>query len=51
VRKAAYLRLLAYARNGKVKADVVAFDFGKAEEAWRAQAGSPHGKIIVTLNK
>ena len=51
VRKAAFERLLAYARNGQIKADVVAFDFKKAEDAWHAQAGSPHGKIIVSLRK
>ena len=51
VRKAAFERLLTYARNGQINADVVAFDFNNAEDAWRAQAGSPHGKIIVNLQK
>jgi NADPH:quinone reductase-like Zn-dependent oxidoreductase len=48
-RSKAYGRLLAYALKGQVKADVTTFDFDRAEQAWQAQAGSPHSKIIVTV--
>jgi NADPH:quinone reductase len=47
-RRAAYERLLAYAARGQVKVDVVTFPLDEASAAWSAQAGSPHGKIIVT---
>ena len=50
LRKAAYERLLAYARSRQVRADIVAFDFARAEHAWKEQSGSPHGKVVVTFD-
>lgn len=47
-RRAAYERLLGYARAGAVTVDINAFTLDQAADAWAAQASSPHGKIIVT---
>ncbi len=47
-RRAAYERLLGYARNGNIAVDITSFDLDQAVGAWAAQARSPHGKIIVT---
>jgi len=47
-RRAAYERLLAWARRGKVKVEVASYGLDQAAEAWQAQGASPHAKIIVT---
>jgi len=48
-RRAAYERLLGYARAGEVSVDIASFTLDQAAEAWQAQSGSPHGKIVVTV--
>jgi len=46
-RRAAFGRLMKMALEQGLRADTVAFGFDSAAEAWAAQAGSPHGKIII----
>lgn len=46
-RRAAFDRLLAMASDHGLRADTVGFPFAAAAEAWAAQAGSPHGKIVI----
>lgn len=46
-RRAAFDRLMAMARDHGLRADTVKFPFDEAAAAWAAQAGSPHGKIII----
>ncbi|MDB6061625.1 MAG: oxidoreductase [Verrucomicrobiaceae bacterium] len=48
-RRAAYERLLGYARAGEVSVDITEFNLDQAAQAWAAQAASPHGKIIVNV--
>jgi NADPH:quinone reductase-like Zn-dependent oxidoreductase len=47
-RRAAFERLMALARGGKMTVDLVSFTLDDAAAAWEAQRKSPHGKIIVT---
>jgi NADPH:quinone reductase-like Zn-dependent oxidoreductase len=46
-RRAAFDRLMKMALEQGLRADTVQFSLDHASEAWAAQAGSPHGKIIV----
>jgi len=47
-RRAAFERLLALSRDGRIEVDVTSFALDDAPAAWEAQRHSPHGKIIVT---
>lgn len=49
IRKGAFDRLLAYAREGSWHVDIVPFDIEQSVAAWHAQAGSPGGKIVVKV--
>jgi NADPH:quinone reductase-like Zn-dependent oxidoreductase len=46
-RRAAYERLLAYARAGQLSVDVVPFGLEQAPQAWAALQASPGGKIVL----
>lgn len=46
-RRAAFERLMAYAQAGKLAVDVKTFTLDEAQQAWQAQADSPHAKIII----
>jgi hypothetical protein len=46
-RRAAFERLLALSRDGRIEVDVMSFALDDALAAWEAQRHSPHGKIIV----
>ena len=46
-RRAAYHRLLRMAQENGLRADTVRFQLDAAADAWAAQAGSPHGKVII----
>ena len=46
-RRAAFDRLMAMAVDSALTADTVVFPFERAAEAWAAQAGSPHAKIVI----
>lgn len=48
-RRAAYKRLLAYAREHGWHIDILPFDLEDAPAAWGAQRGSPGAKIIVKI--
>lgn len=48
-RRAAFGRLMAMALEQGLRADTIAFPLDRAAQAWAAQAGSPHGKIIVRI--
>lgn len=48
-RRAAFDTLMTMAIEKGLRADTVQFPFDKAADAWAAQAGSPHGKVIVRL--
>lgn len=47
-RRAAYGRLIDMALTKGLTVDTRRHAFGEAAEAWAAQAGSPHGKIIIS---
>lgn len=47
-RRAAYDRLITMAETKGLRVDTRCFAFDDAAEAWAAQGGSPHGKIIIT---
>lgn len=46
-RRAAFERLMALAADGALAVDTAIFPFERADEAWAAQAGSPHAKIVI----
>lgn len=46
-RLAAYERLQAFHRAGKLTVDIARFDLEQAAEAWALQMGSPGAKIVV----
>lgn len=46
-RHAAFDRLMAMAVNDGLTVDTAVFPFDHAADAWAAQAGSPHAKIII----
>lgn len=46
-RRAAYDRLMRMAQENGLRVDTVRYPFAAAEDAWAAQAGSPHGKVII----
>jgi len=46
-RRAAFDRLIGMARDHGLDADTLAFPFDAAADAWAAQAGSPHGKVVI----
>ena len=46
-RRAAFDRLMAMACEGNLKVNTRCYAFDDAAEAWAAQAGSPHGKIVI----
>ena len=46
-RRAAYDRLVGMAIDKGLRADTVHFPLSSADQAWAAQAGSSHGKIII----
>lgn len=47
VRRRAFERLMTMAIEQGLRADTIIFDFDAASEAWAAQGGSPHGKVII----
>lgn len=47
-RRAAFERLIAFSRNGRIEVDVASFTLDDALAAWEAQRNSPHAKIVVT---
>jgi NADPH2:quinone reductase len=47
-RRAAYDRLIAMALTQGLTVDTRCYAFADAADAWAAQAGSPHGKIVIT---
>ncbi|HEY6868594.1 MAG TPA: zinc-binding dehydrogenase [Novosphingobium sp.] len=48
-RKAAFDRLLDYAREGNWQIDAVAYDLEEISAAWEAQCGSPGAKIVIKV--
>jgi NADPH:quinone reductase-like Zn-dependent oxidoreductase len=46
-RRAAFERLMTMAAQGSLQVDTAIFGFERAAEAWAAQAGSPHAKIVI----
>ena len=46
-RRAAFERLMKLATAGKLTVDTAIYTFERADEAWAAQAGSPHAKIVI----
>lgn len=46
-RREAYARLIAMARKQGLTVDTRCYTFDDAPAAWAAQAGSPHGKIVI----
>lgn len=48
-RRAAYDRLMRMAIEDGLTVDTCLYDFDNAGEAWAAQGGSPHGKVIIQL--
>lgn len=50
-RRAAFYRLLDYAREGNWQIDIVPFDLEDSAAAWECQMGSPGGKIVVRVAK
>lgn len=48
-RRAAFDTLMTMALEQGLRAHTVQFPFDKAADAWAAQAGSPHGKVIVRI--
>lgn len=46
-RRAAFERLMAMAADGTLVVDTAIYPFERADEAWAAQAGSPHAKIVI----
>jgi NADPH2:quinone reductase len=48
-RRAAYERLLGFARQGVLSVDIVPFTRDDVAAAWTAQLGSPGGKIVVRV--
>ena len=50
-RRAAFERLLAYARAGQLKVDVVPFPLERAPEAWAALQNSAGGKVVVRIGR
>ncbi|MGW8205122.1 quinone oxidoreductase family protein (plasmid) [Sphingomonas bisphenolicum] len=47
-RRAAYDRLIHMAMTQGLTVDTCRYAFADAADAWAAQAGSPHGKIVIT---
>jgi NADPH:quinone reductase-like Zn-dependent oxidoreductase len=48
-RRAAFERLLTYAREGKWQIDTITYDLKDIEAAWQAQCGSPGAKIVIRI--
>ncbi len=48
-RRAAFDRLLGYARQGHWEIDTVTYDLEDIEAAWDAQCGSPGAKIVIKV--
>lgn len=48
-RRAAFDRLMAMATGKGLTVDTALFPFDRAADAWAAQGGSPHAKIVITL--
>lgn len=46
-RRAAFDRLMAMAADGALEVDTAVYPFDRADEAWAAQLGSPHAKIVI----
>ncbi|WP_062343200.1 zinc-binding alcohol dehydrogenase family protein [Novosphingobium sp. CCH12-A3] len=46
-RRAAFERLMKMAAAGTLAVDTAIYPLNRAEEAWAAQAGSPHAKIVI----
>ena len=46
-RRAAFERLMIMATDNGLTVDTALFGFDQATEAWAAQAGSPHAKIVI----
>lgn len=46
-RRAAFDRLMAMAADGALEVDTAVYPFERADEAWVAQSGSPHAKIVI----
>lgn len=46
-RRAAFERLMAMAADGALTVDTAIYPFEQADQAWDAQAGSPHAKIVI----
>ena len=46
-RRAAFDRLMTLATEQGLTADIALFPFERAADAWAAQAGSPHAKIVI----
>ncbi len=50
-RRAAFERLLAYARTGNWEIDTVTYDLEDIAAAWEAQQGSPAAKIVIRVGR
>ena len=48
-RRAAFERLLMYAREGKWQINTASYDLTNIEAAWNAQCGSPKAKIVIRV--
>ena len=48
-RREAYMRLIGMAQKQGLAVDTLCYTFNDAAAAWAAQAGSPHGKIVIGL--
>jgi NADPH2:quinone reductase len=49
VKARAYRELLDHVTAGRIHVDVDVFPFERVTDAWRAQAASPHRKLVVEL--
>lgn len=50
-RRAAFERLLAYAREDKWEIDTVTYDLEDVAAAWESQCGSPAAKIVIRVDR
>lgn len=50
-RRAAFERLLAYAKEGDWEIDTLVYDLEDIEAAWTAQCGSPGAKIVIRVDR
>ena len=51
VKARAYLELLDHVTAGRITVDVDVFTLDRVADAWREQAGSPHRKLVISLDR